>query len=89
MTTYTTFKLWEKLDIAFIQLRNITFTLRFRYVFFSTILKKRGDSRSFYSSLKELSESCDFEDREEAIIRDIFITNMLDDDIQRELLRHS
>ena len=37
--------------------------------------------------MKELAENCDFENREEAIIRDIFITNMLDDDIQRELLR--
>ena len=37
--------------------------------------------------MKELAENCDFENREEAIIRDIFITNMLNDDIQRELLR--
>ena len=41
----------------------------------------------FYSLLKELAENCDFENGEEVIIRDIFITNMLDDDIQRELLR--
>ena len=34
-----------------------------------------------------MAENCDFENRKEAIIRDIFITNMLDDDIQRELLR--
>ena len=39
--------------------------------------------------MKELAENCDFENREEVIIRDIFITNMLDDDIQRELLRHT
>ena len=37
--------------------------------------------------MKELAESGDFESREEVIIRDIFITNMLDDDIQSELLR--
>ena len=47
--------------------------------------RKRG--KQFYSILKELAENCDFENREEVIIRDIFITNMLDDDIQRELLR--
>ena len=41
----------------------------------------------FYSVLKELAEKCDFENREEVIIRDIFVTNMLDDDMQRELLR--
>ena len=34
-----------------------------------------------------MAENCDFENREEVIIRDIFITNMLDDDIQHELLR--
>ena len=43
----------------------------------------------FYSILKELAENCDFENREKAIIRDIFITNMLDDDIQREPLRET
>ena len=42
----------------------------------------------FYSVLlEELAENCDFETREEAIIQDTFITNMLDDNIQRELLR--
>ena len=37
--------------------------------------------------MKELAENCDFENREEVIIKDIFITSMLNDDIQRELLR--
>ena len=41
----------------------------------------------FYSFPKELAENCDFEKREEAIIRDIFFRNRLDDDIPRELLR--
>ena len=39
--------------------------------------------------MNELAENCDFENREEAIIRDIFIMYRLDDDIQRELLRHT
>ena len=39
--------------------------------------------------MKESAENCDFETREEVIIRDIFITNLLDDDIQRELLRNT
>ena len=43
----------------------------------------------FYSILKELAENCDFENREKVIIRDIFITNMLDDYIQRDLIRDS
>ena len=80
----TTLKLWEMMEIAFIRPRNITFD---RYVFFSRKQKKGETVEQFYSILKELAENCDFENREEAIIRDIFITNMLDDDIQRELLR--
>ena len=49
---------------------------------------KRGETvEQFNSILKELAENCDFENREEVIIRDIFITDMLHDDIQRELLR--
>ena len=80
----TTLKLWEMMEIAFIRPRNITFD---RYVFFSRKQKKGETVEQFYSILKELAENCDFENREEAIIRDISITNMLDDDIQRELLR--
>ena len=79
-----TLKLWEMMEIAFIRPRNIIFD---RYVFFSRKQKKGETVEQFYSILKELAENCDFEKREEVIIRDIFITNMLDDDIQRELLR--
>ena len=80
----TTLKLWEMMEIGFICPRNITFD---RYVFFSRKQKKGETVEQFYSILKELAENCDFENREEVIIRDIFITNLLDDDIQRELLR--
>ena len=72
------------MEIAFIRPRNITFD---RYVFFSRKQKKGETVEQFYSILKKLAENCDFENREEVIIRDIFITNMLDYDIQRELLR--
>ena len=66
--------------------RKITFD---RYVFFSRKQKKGETVEQFYSILKELAENCDFENREEVIIRDISITNMLDEDIQRELLRNT
>ena len=79
----TTLKHWEMMEIAFIRSRNITFD---RYVFFSRKQKKDETVEQFNSILKELAENCDFENREEVIIRDIFITNMLDDDIHRELL---
>ena len=80
----TTLKLWEMMEIVFIRPRNITFD---RYVFVSRKQKKGETVEQFYSILKELAENCDFENRDEVIIRDIFVTNMLDDDIQRELLR--
>ena len=80
----TTLKLWEMMEIAFIRPRNIIFD---RYVFFSRKQKKGETAEQFYSILKELVENCDFENREGVIIRDIFITNKLDDDTQRELLR--
>ena len=71
------------MEITFIRPKNITFH---RYVFFSRKQKKGETVEQFYSILKEWAENCDFENREEVIIREIFITNMLDDDIQRELL---
>ena len=80
----STLKLWETLEIAFIRPRIITFD---RYVFFFRKQKKDEKVEQFYSVPEELAENCDFENLEEAIIRDIFITNMLDDDIQREFLR--
>ena len=79
----TTLKLWEMMEIAFIRPRNITF---YRYEFFSRKQKKGETVEQFYSILKELVENCDFENREEVITRDFFITNILDEDIQRELL---
>ena len=80
----TTLKIWELMEIAFIGPRNINFDC---HVFFSRKQKKGEPVDQFYSILKELAENCDFENREEVVIRDIFIKNMLDDDIQRELLR--
>ena len=74
------------MEIAFIRPRSITFD---RYVFFSRKQKKGETAEQFYSILKELAENCDFENREEVIIGDIFITKMLDDDVQRELLRET
>ena len=63
------------LEIAFIRSRNITFDL---CVFFSRKQKNGETAEQFYSVLKEFAEKCDFENREEAIIWDIFIANTLD-----------
>ena len=53
-------------------------------MFFSRKHKKGETLEQFYSVLKELVENCDFKNREEVIIRDIFIINKLDNDIQRK-----
>ena len=73
-----TLKLWKMMEIAFFRPRNITFD---RYVFFSRKQKKGETLEQFYKILKELAENCDFGNRVEVIIRDIFIRNMLDNDI--------
>ena len=72
------------MEIAFIRPKNITLD---RHVFFLRKQKKDVTVEQFQNVLKELAENCDFKNCEELIIRYIFITNMLDDDIQRELLR--
>ena len=55
--------------------------------FFSRKQEKGETVEQIYSILKELAENCDFENREEVIIREIIITKMLDDEVQCELLR--
>ena len=78
-----TLKLWELMEIAFIRPRNIVLEC---YVSLPRKQKKGETVEQYYSILKELAENCDFDNREEVIIRDIFITNMFDDDIQRKLV---
>ena len=80
----STLKVWEMMEIDFIRPKNITFV---RYLIFSSEQKKGETLEQFYNIFKELVENCDCESREEVIIRNILITNMLDDDIQRELFR--
>ena len=43
----------------------------------------------FYGKLNELAENCDFENKEETLIRDVFITSLIDPEIQKELLRQT
>ena len=43
----------------------------------------------FYGCHRELSLNCDIGSHEESIIRDVFIANMKDGEIQRELLKET
>ena len=79
----TTKDLWESLDKLFTKKLNITFD---RYTF----LKRKGEPvEKFYGCLRELSLNCHLGSHEESIIRDVFIADMQDGEIQRELLKET
>ena len=86
MDILTTAELWTIMESAFIRQRNITFD---RYVLL-TAKQTRGESiERFFEKLKELSENCELGSQEDTLIRDLFIANMLDPEIQKELLRET
>ena len=50
----------------------------------------RGETvEHFYGKLKELAENCDFENKEETLIRYVFIRNLIDPEIQKQLLKQT
>ena len=81
--TLSTVDFWKIVEEAFIRPRNITFD---RLVFLITKLLRGETVEHFYGKLKELTENCEFENKEETLIRDVFITNLMDPEIQKELL---
>ena len=84
--TLPTVDFWKIVDEAFIRPRNITFD---RHVFLITKQLRGETVEQFYGKLKELAENCDFENKEETLIRDVFITNLIDPEIQEELLKQT
>ena len=55
-----------------------------------TIKQSKGESiEHFFGKLKELSENCELGSQEDTLIRDLFIANTQDPEIQRELLRRT
>ena len=82
----TTKVLWESLDRVFTKQRNITF---YRYTFLTRKQMKGEPVEKFYGCLRELSLNCNLGSHEESIIRDVFIANMQDGEIQRELLKET
>ena len=84
--TLSTVGLWKIVEEAFSRPRNITFD---RHVFLITKQLRWETVEHFYGKLKELVENCDFENKEETLIRDVFITNPMDPDIQKELLKQT
>ena len=84
--TLTTVDFWKIVEEAFIRPRNITFD---RHVFMSTKQLRGETVERFYGKIKELAENCDFENKEETLIRDVFITNLMDPKTQKELLKQT
>ena len=84
--TLTNVDFWKIVEEAFIRPRNITFD---RHVFLITKQLRGETVEHFYGKLKELAENCDFENKEETLIRDVFITNLMDPEIQKELLKQT
>ena len=82
----TTKDLWESLDRVFTKQRNITFD---RYYFLTRKQMKGEPVEKFCGCLGELSLNCGLGSDEESIIRDVFIANMQDGEIQMELLKET
>ena len=82
----STRNLWDVLNKFFIRIHNITFE---RYLFLTRKRQKGEPIEKFYGDFKELSENCDLGEKGDTIIRDVFIANMQNEDIQRELLKET
>ena len=55
-----------------------------------TTKQSKGESFEHFSGkLKELSENCKLGSQEDTLIRDLFIANVQDPEVQRELLRET
>ena len=80
----STRNLRDVLNKTFIRIHNITVD---RYLFLTRKQQKGELIEKFYGHLKELSENCDLGEQGDTIIRDVFIANMQNVDIQKELLK--
>ena len=82
----STRNLWDVLKKTFIRIHNINFD---RYLFLTRKQQKGEPIEKFYGHLKELYENCDRGEKGDTIIKDVFIANMQNKDIQRELLKET
>ena len=80
----STRNLWDILNKTFIRVHNITFD---RYFFLTRKQQKGEPIKEFYGNLKEISKNLG--EKGDTIIRDVFIANMQNKDIQKELLKET
>ena len=82
--TKSTMELWDELEQKFIRPRNVTFD---RYLLL-TRKQHRGETvEQIHSALRSLVEHCRLADLEDELLRDTFTANMIDQEIQKELLK--
>ena len=74
---------WDSLAIAFVRKKNVTFE---RHKLLNRKQRDRESLEQFWGALAEMVKKCDITAGEEEWIRDIFIHNMKNYDIQRKLL---
>ena len=86
MDEISTRNLWDNLNKNFIRVHKITFH---RYLFLTRKQQKGEPIEKFYGHLKELFENCDLGEKGDTIIRDVFIANMQNEDIQKEILKET
>ena len=75
---------WKILEEAFIKLWNITFG---RHVFLITKQLRGETVELFYDNSIELAENCDFKNKEEMLIEDVFISNLIDGEVKKKLVK--
>ena len=74
---------WENLSIAFVRKTNITFE---RHQLLNRKQRDRESLEQFWGALAVMAKRCDIPTGEDKWIRDIFINNTKNSDIQRKLL---
>ena len=80
----TTKDIWEEPELTFIRLRNVKFD---RYLLL-TRKQQRGETmEQSHSALRVLAEHCQLAHLEDELLRDKFTANMIDQEIQKELLK--
>ena len=82
--TLSTAEIWNAAEANFIRPGNITFD---RHVFLITKQFRVETVEHFYGTLKELADHGDFENKDVTLIRNMFITNLTDPEIQKDLLK--
>ena len=80
----TTMELWDELEQTFIRPRNVTFD---RYLLLPRKQHRGETMEQFHLALRSLAEHCQLGYLEDALLRDIFTANMIDQEIQKKLLK--